>query len=327
MIKRIYLRADGGPQTGWGHVNRMCALAAMLKDEAEVVAVSGIAGSEVFRKNIGNLAEVQTLSETHGGDCREEWKNTDPTHALLVLDGYQFDYQYQQEAKDMGFRVVLMDDFAQGPFAADMVINHAPNSRRLYQQEGISYCCGLDYALLRPSFYMKQQAPVRKQNQVLLTLGGADPLGLTAQWLTSLLPEFPNLHWVVVYTDSFTPEHRRQLTDLAAHHTAITLNKNIEETAMRQLMLESAHALVSASTVVLEAWSCGLFPAVVCYTDNQRIMFEGVVHEHLAYPLATESPATGFAAYLQTEKPASADRQRWNPPVAIRSAFQQIMHA
>ncbi|MBU6324890.1 MAG: hypothetical protein KJS92_05325 [Bacteroidetes bacterium] len=327
MIKRVYLRADGGPQTGWGHVNRMCALAAILKDEAQVVAVSGTAGAEVFRKNIGNLAEVQMLSEHDCGDCREEWKNTDATHALLVLDGYQFDYRYQQEAKELGFRVVLIDDFAQGPFAADMVINHAPNSRRLYQQEGISYCCGLDYALLRPSFYGAQEAPERKQNQVLLTLGGADPLGLTAQLLTKLLPQFPNLQWVVIYTDSFTTEHSRQLIDLAEYNTAITLKKNMNETAMQQLMLESAHALVSASTVVLEAWSCGLFPAALCYTDNQRIMFEGVISEHLAFPLTTENAVTEFGDYLQSEKRATVDREGWNPPAAFRSALQQIMHA
>lgn len=327
MIKNIYLRADGGGTTGWGHINRMSALADILKDEAQVTVVSGTAGAQVFRKNIGNLLQVHTLSEAVCGNCREEWETTDAENSLLVLDGYQFDYQYQHDAKQMGFRVVLIDDFAQGPFAADLVINHAPNSRHLYQQDGISYCCGLDYALLRPSFYVKQEALVRKQNQVLLTLGGADPLGLTAQLLISLVPKFPKLQWMVVYTDSFSPEHYRQLKQLAEQHTTITLKENINETEMRQLMKESAHALVSASTVVLEAWSCELFPAVLCYTDNQRIMYEGVINEQLAFPLTTESMETGFGNYIQLNKSVTVDWERWNPPAAIRSAVHQIMHA
>jgi UDP-2,4-diacetamido-2,4,6-trideoxy-beta-L-altropyranose hydrolase len=325
--KRIYLRADGGPHIGWGHVNRLCALSFILKDEASLIAVSGASGAAVFRKNLGNEVLIETLSDEIIGNCKEEWKSVHPDGALLVLDGYHFDYQYQQEAKKMGFRVVLIDDFARGPFMADMLINHAPNSRHLYQQTGINYCCGINYALLRPRFYAKPAPLERKRRQVLFTLGGADPMDLTAQILKRLLPLHPSLHWMVVYTDNFSQQHRRQLNQLSADNAHITLRHNISESAMRQLMTECSQALVSASTVVLEAWSCGLFPAVICYTENQRIMYDGMVSEHYAFPIELENLESDFHNYLESNQYPKKERDGWNPPLAIRSAFQQIMYA
>ncbi len=327
MTTSIYLRADGGPQMGWGHVNRMCSLAAIMKGQAPVVAVATEAGAKVFQHNNSAFAAVKTLDADAAGHCYSEWEGVNTENSILVLDGYQFDYTYQQQAKALGFRVVLIDDFALGPFAADMIINHAPESRSRYSQEGIRFCCGTDYALLRPSFYQRFKEQPRRKQQVLVTLGGADPQALTGQLLNRLLPEHRNLNWVVVCTDSFAPEHRQQLEQMAAGSEHMTLEYNVSEEGMHRLMMQSSHALVSSSTVVLEAWASGLYPAALCYTENQRIMFEGVCNGHLAFPLQAATAQSGFREYLQTTPKEQDGMEGWNPPAAIRNAFQQLMHA
>lgn len=325
MAHAVYLRADASPDIGWGHVNRMCSLAALLPAEMNTVAVTNAAGAEVFHKsNCKNLP----LLEVVPGDFAEEWQGILPEHAILVLDGYHFDFQYQQKAKKAGFKVVLIDDFAHGPFCADMVLNHAPGSRSLYHQTGIDYCCGLDFALLRPSFYQEAASFDRAPNNVLVTLGGADPLGLTFKILAELLPLHPQLNWVAVCTDNFSKTHRTSLETFSAKHPQLQLLYNLGEKEMRLQMSKHRYAIVSASTVVLESWASGLFPATLCYTQNQQLMFKGATSMGYAFPLHREHLSSGFSAYLKTEGITNMTRTgTWNPPDAVAKAFHDILNS
>lgn len=323
MRNTVYLRADGGPEIGWGHVNRMCALAAMLPESLELVAVSGETGAGVFRQNLPANVRIKVLEAEACGRCSTEWQDVQAGMAILVLDGYHFDYAYQQEAKKLGFAVVLVDDFARGPFAADVIINHAPNSRSRYTQEGITYCCGLAFALLRPDFYKTLPTTVARNGEVLITLGGADPGDLSLQLLQQLVPAHPELRWTVVCTDNFSEAHRRGLEQFSQHHPQVALVYNVTQQRMHQLMLQSSKALTAASTVVLEAWASGLYPAALCYTENQRILFEGVCSEGIAFPLDWNSLAQDFERYLN-QTPEPQHRESWNPPLAIRNTFQNL---
>ena len=326
MRNTVYLRADGGPEIGWGHVNRMCALAAMLPESLELVAVCGETGANVFRQNLPEGVRIQVLEAETCGRCSEEWKDETAEQAILVLDGYHFDYAYQQEAKKLGFALVLVDDFARGPFSADVIINHAPNSRSRYTQEGITYCCGKAFALLRPDFYQTPPTAAKRNGEVLITLGGADPGDLSLQLLQQLVPAHPELRWTVICTNNFSEAHRNGLQQFVQQHPQVALVYNATQQHMHQLMLQSSKAITAASTVVLEAWASGLYPAALCYTENQRILFEGVCSEGMAFPLEWKQLAQDFEHYLN-QKPEPQHRESWNPPLAIRNTFQHLTTA
>ncbi|MEY3983930.1 MAG: UDP-2,4-diacetamido-2,4, 6-trideoxy-beta-L-altropyranose hydrolase [Bacteroidota bacterium] len=326
MRNTVYLRADGGPNIGWGHVNRLCALAAMLPETLELVAVSSETGAAVFRQNLPPGVDIKVLDANTCGRCSAEWKDVQAGQSILVLDGYHFDQTYQQEAKSLGFAVVIVDDFALGPFAADVIINHAPNSRQLYTQEGITYCCGLEYALLRPDFYQTPPAAAKRNGKVLITLGGADPQDLTLQLLEQLVPAHPELHWTVVCTDNFSEAHRSGLQRFSQQHPQVDLEYNLTQQQMHRLMLECSRALTAASTVVLEAWASGLYPAALCYTENQRILFDGICSEGIAFPLEWNRLSHGFERYLN-QSATPQHRDSWNPPLAIRRTFLQLTSA
>jgi spore coat polysaccharide biosynthesis predicted glycosyltransferase SpsG len=95
---------------------------------------------------------------------------------------------------------------------------------------------------------------------------------------------------------------------------------------MHRLMLQSSRAITAASTVVLEAWASGLYPAALCYTENQRILFEGVCSEGMAFPLEWKQLAQDFERYLN-QIPAPQHRDSWNPPLAIRNTIQHLTTA
>src|SRR5205823_4199042 len=104
-------------------------------------------------------------------------ENLNPTD-IVVLDGYNFNTEYQQAIKNKGCKLVVIDDLHAWHQVADVVINHAEGiTSPDYSAESYTqFCLGLDYVLLRKPF-LQPKTSIRKitsVKKVFISMGAAD---------------------------------------------------------------------------------------------------------------------------------------------------------
>jgi UDP-2,4-diacetamido-2,4,6-trideoxy-beta-L-altropyranose hydrolase len=322
----IYLRGNGGAGIGWGHISRLLALREILKPEFDVTMAVPAACIPLIQRAGLSASDFLQVPESDKADFALDFAGADGSGNILVLDGYTFDAAYRENAIKAGFRLVLIDDFAHGDLQCDLLINHAPASETLYEghTEIRRYCCGTDYALLRQEFYSPLPEHIRDAYNVLVSMGGADPADLSFTLLNELISSFPELNWQVVITSSFREEHIRQLQLLHQSNPRFVLHRDLDVHAMRMLMLQCQWAILASSTVVMEAWACGLFPAAICYTDNQLNLFRGAVSRNMAFGFDIREIKASFRAYLSGLHKPFTRYPEWNPPEKLRNEFRAL---
>jgi len=193
MPKNYLIRADASFSIGSGHVMRMIALGQMLQDEGQSVHFATIEENEDIIKRI--TAESFTLHRIKMGDG---WEYSSDAEQLvdiakqldvewIILDGYNFSALYQEIVKKRGWKLMCVDDVAQGHFFADLVVNQNINaSLSLYSAEKYTkFMLGPKNALLRRE-YIKSKPDFKRKlaskiENVLITMGGADSANFTGR--------------------------------------------------------------------------------------------------------------------------------------------------
>ena len=186
--QRVLLRADGSSKIGLGHISRCCALANMLKDNFEIYFYTRTKVSSVLDDIKSYCTNVFTLSDDISYDEEaSQWVSVLDGNEIVVLDGYNFDTNYQQKIKAKGCKLVCIDDIYAYHFVADAVINHAPGiAETKYSIEPYTQLyLRCNYVLLKKIFLeeaLKQHRSFNeKDSSLLICLGGADPDNITKQ--------------------------------------------------------------------------------------------------------------------------------------------------
>jgi UDP-2,4-diacetamido-2,4,6-trideoxy-beta-L-altropyranose hydrolase len=111
----------------------------------------------------------------------------------VVVDGYQFDADYQRRVKDAGLRLLVIDDYGHAShYAADLVLNQNPHARAeqyARREPGTRLLLGTRFALLREQFrawqvWHRENPDVARK--ILITFGGTDPDNSTGRVLDAL---------------------------------------------------------------------------------------------------------------------------------------------
>jgi UDP-2,4-diacetamido-2,4,6-trideoxy-beta-L-altropyranose hydrolase len=193
----LIVRADASVAMGTGHVMRCLALAQAWQDEGgscifamveATPAVEQRLRSEKFEvfpvaaspASPQDAAQVVELAVTH----RASW---------VVVDGYQFDFAYQDALKTAGLHVLVLDDGGRcGSYCADLVLDLSPDASELPYRNRETHTrllLGTRYVMLRREFTAwrdwKREIPGVAQ-RLLVTIGGSDPEGLTLRIVEAL---------------------------------------------------------------------------------------------------------------------------------------------
>lgn len=196
-VGTLIIRADASVAIGTGHVMRCLALAQAWQDEgghcifamaeathaterrvrAEKFDVFYVTASPGTRQD---AAQIAALAGTH----HASW---------VVVDGYQFDLEYQRNLKTAGLRVLFLDDTGQcESYCADVVLNQSIHaSERTYgnRESYTQLLLGPQYVTLRREFEKwrewKRQIPAVGR-RLLVTIGGSDPDKLTFRLIEAL---------------------------------------------------------------------------------------------------------------------------------------------
>ncbi len=267
----VYFRADGNTQIGLGHLVRCIALAQMLHDSFKIIFVCRDIPTEMvneLRKHAFVLSQIENESFFFSEVSR---------HDIVVLDGYDFDLDYQKRIKLTGCKLVCVDDLHDQEFLADLIINHAPGvSANDYRaQPNTQFALGPEFVLLRPAFLQHSHKRTKYANEnktILICFGGLDHENLSLITLKAVL-DYAELKKIILITGP-SYQYFNTIESIVKKDDRIEYYHAIDEEKMVELMHLTDIAIVPASGILLESLAIGPIVISGMYTENQRLIFE-----------------------------------------------------
>ena len=270
---KALILSDATYQGGSGHLMRALALAQGLKEAGGEAVFLSYCESEALLGRIKKegfriyASERPTGIETAKDILRKE------SPGWAVLDGYSFASDFQKEIKDMGLRLLVVDDFAHlEHYHADIILNQNYGAETFkYDAEPYTrILAGTKYVLLRKEF-LKYRGHKRAipdiAKKLLITLGGADPGNHTLKVMRAVnLIERPLRVKVVVGASN--PNFDSIKTKAGRGRHKIEILKGVED--MAPLMAWADVAVSAGGTTVWELAFMGV-PSLLCIiADNQE---------------------------------------------------------
>ncbi len=274
----ILARADASPVIGTGHVMRCLAVAEALREDGHEVlfamaestaAIDRRLSAEGFRhiKVAGPVGQAADLAATRAALRREHC-------TAVMLDGYRFGEAYRAGLQAAKLRVLAWDDLGDGTaLHADLVVNAAPQAHRLPYDRmapGALLLLGPGYAPLRREVRLaavSARRAIGERPVLLLTFGGADPLGLTGPVLESLAARRPDGCRLVAVVGGSNP----RAADVAAlaERLGPGVTVQVDCPRMGAAMAESGLAVSAGGGTMGELAALTVPTLLVVTADNQ----------------------------------------------------------
>lgn len=191
----LVARADASAATGTGHMMRVLALVQAWLDRGGrarwlVATAPDLLVAQIEREGVAIDRLRVPSGSVEDASVFRRTLNRGPS-ALAVVDGAAFGDRYLETIRDVGRRVLLIDDMAQLPaYPVGYVLNQNAHADRAEYPAGSScrFLLGTRYVLLRREFV--PDPPPRTipatARHVLVTFGGADPTGMTTRTIRAL---------------------------------------------------------------------------------------------------------------------------------------------
>jgi UDP-2,4-diacetamido-2,4,6-trideoxy-beta-L-altropyranose hydrolase len=269
MKPEVYIRVDGNSEIGLGHLIRCIALAQMLENCFDITFVSIDIPESVKQQLHDNKFQLHLINNN------DKFFDLIKPEYSVVLDGYDYDTDYQRHIKALGCKLICIDDLHNKEFCADLIINHSPEITpndyigQIYTQ----FALGPKYTLLRNGFlkHVKKERIIKKIETVLVCFGGSDYKNLTKNTLL-VLQSFNAIKRIIVVTGA-AYEFESSLSLLKENDNRITHHHDIDERQMLNLMSKSDLAIVPSSGILLEALAAGCLVISGMYIDNQKFIY------------------------------------------------------
>lgn len=259
---KILIRAEGGYTIGMGHVMRMLVLANKLREFAEVVFICR--DNEEFQKGANHIEACDyPVLRIDGTRLYDELARIDGD--CLITDSYDVDERYFNSTKNIFGITGYMDDLNKYCINTDFIINQNIYADDLdyKMRKGIRFFNGTRYVLMREEFMDLPRRNLRHDIQdVLITLGGADPQNLSEVITLKLSKAFPEVKFHIVVGQSFT--YKDNLQKIAGGNIFLEYNPKMSE-----LMLKCDVAISACGSTIYELCACGIPIIGVVTADNQ----------------------------------------------------------
>ena len=198
----------------------------------------------------------------------------------IVLDGYHFNFEYQQAIRKIGYNLLVVDDIGHNlSYDADILLNQNINAENIhYDVVGDTVLLmGTKYALLRKKFRMlgvgEKDIPQRAR-RILVTLGGADPENATLFIIKSLKSAGLIDVEVRVVMGYSNPHHAEIEQELADAKFAYELLWPVHD--MPLLLNWADLALSAGGSTCWELCYLGVPALLVIQVENQEALVSGL---------------------------------------------------
>lgn len=272
----LYIRADGNPEIGTGHIMRCLSIADALQGLGEK-AVFFIADESMEAVISGRGYDVICL--------HSEWANLNAeiekmvelvvTHGVgkLLIDSYYVTQQYLQELNKLTY-LIYMDDLNMFHYPCDMLVNYncyADKFDYTSRYPDTSLLLGCHYAPLREEFQdLPHRNLVKIVKSVLITTGGTAPHNVAGK-IVKIAKTSPGLetlefHITAGHFNAYA-EHEDEFRRLATEYEGIIVHRNVQ--SMSRLMLDCDIAISAGGSTLYELCACGTPTIAFSQADNQ----------------------------------------------------------
>ena len=270
MDKRlIVFRADAGEQIGYGHFVRTLALADILKEEFECVFVTQTP-TDYQKKEIEKICSLIELPSNNSkfSIFREMLSGKE----LVVLDNYFYSTEYQRKIKNKGCRLVCVDDMHDKHYVADAVINYGLDERQMLDVEPYTKLfVGLDWALIREPFRSSRFMQKREKGHIVISF--VDRNNFTTK-ISKIIASSSKVHRITaIVGDAFLFEEELGAVD------KIKIERNLTAFQLADLFCRVEFAILSSSTICIEALACKCVVFAGWYTENQKGGYQYLLKE------------------------------------------------
>jgi UDP-2,4-diacetamido-2,4,6-trideoxy-beta-L-altropyranose hydrolase len=278
---RLLFRADGDSIIGLGHIMRCAALSQMLKCEFNCYFVSSNPSSALIL-TLRKFGDVIPLISSNKRDELIELGKLLLKEDIVVIDGYSFDKEYIDFIQKQTKKTVQIDDFANGYFSTDLVINHT-NSKLInkYQtSRRTKVLSGSNYLILRDEFLKAAEIKRKKKIKVdtaFICMGGADPTNVTLKVIQSCVQVGFVKNIIVVSGAAYS--NIEQLNEFIGRNSEINILHylNVDAVNLVRLIEQAEICICPSSSIALEVCcvKSGLLTGIT--VDNQELIHEQLV--------------------------------------------------
>ncbi len=273
MKSKLFFRADGNHKIGLGHIVRCLSIIQMIGDYFDCVMIVNNANASVLNI-IKEVCQFVDLEAENPIKEIEKIREIVQVSDIVIIDGYEFDINYQIALKKIAKKLVVIDDLSGKDFFADVIINHGdilalPSYRVLNYTQIFS---GFDYLIVKPDFIKAslQKKSITSINTVFVCMGGADPFNISTK-IIKACSECDFIQKMIIVIGSVYNNKSELYTILAQiKNISIELIENANAAQMINCIERSQIAISTASTISLEI--CCVKSALICgcIVENQN---------------------------------------------------------
>lgn len=267
-MNRLFLRADASETIGFGHFIRTLALADMLKDEYDCTFFTQTPNE--YQK--GEVYKVCKLIELPSDDTKFDiFLKYLTGEEIVVLDNYFYTSEYELSIKNRGCKLISIGTNDRH-YYSDAVINFTKLQPSDFSAESYTrLCLGLEWTLLRKPFYEKET--IEKEG-VVICIGGTDQYSFLELFYDTINKAYPYIPLTIIATDRIG---RQRIDSFKNNKIDLQLNLSAEE--MAHQFAKADIAIVSASSVAIEALSQSVNVIAGYYVDNQINIYHTLLKE------------------------------------------------
>jgi spore coat polysaccharide biosynthesis predicted glycosyltransferase SpsG len=273
----LVIRADGGPDIGYGHLVRTSALAELALEHGHDVTCATTT-PEVARSVYPDRVAILPLPVERERQVLIDWIENERPDAALT-DSYEIDSGHQRSLRETVPCLCVVLDDTRHTVCADILVNgnvYAPNLEYEYEGDEPEWCIGLDYLLLREEIrtFAQQSPPWRDPpERALVTMGGSDIRGTTPE----VLPTFggTDLTVDVIIGPGFDQENERDI-ERVAQETEADFRLLRDPSDLVDRMFQADLAVSATGTTSYELLALGTPTVGIPQVDNQIPVAKGL---------------------------------------------------
>jgi len=282
---KIFLRANANDKIGMGHLMRIESIELMLNKYFECIYLLREEDIEAIsflkNKNIVTIPNQKNLID------ESNWIATNylTGKEIVILDGYNFNTEYQITIRNKCKGVIFIDDIQSFHYVADIVINHAlgMTSEKFSIEPYTKLLLGIDYSLLRPSFIKQAKMNISKANTTdfLICMGGADPENISQKIINEVSTKFPKSKINLIIGPA-NPNFKN-LIKSNNNNAQVNILRNLDEEKIAEVMEKSSIAILPPSTMSLEYLCSGGQLYLYLTADNQKFGLDALISRGYAF--------------------------------------------
>jgi UDP-2,4-diacetamido-2,4,6-trideoxy-beta-L-altropyranose hydrolase len=278
----LTIRADGGPEIGYGHLVRTGALAGEMLRRGHRVTYATTTPNHVADVCPDGVETLQLPSRSDVSPLMDRLHEIGAD--AVLTDCYLVDASYQREIQNTVPLAVVSDD-TRHPICADILVNGNLYARTLdYEIRGDEpvRCLGPDYLLLRREItrLTAREPPWHDDpTRALVTMGGSDLNDLTPTVLRAF--DGFDLRVDAIVGPGFSEKQERDIRTVAADvSTDVRVARDPDDLPER--MFRADFAVSTASSTVYELLALGTPIVGLPVADNQEPIASALRDRNLA---------------------------------------------